>query len=156
MHRARRAALAAFILIWSVAALAMATQPAPAALAPAAGEDPAVAWPTSSGLLIAEVVTGGASASDEYFELTNAGSAAVDLNGLEVAYASSAGASATKRVGWTAPLLIGPGRHLLIANSAGIFAAGADATYTAGIAATGGALVLRPTGGAPIDAVGLG
>lgn len=156
MHRARRAVLAAFTLTWSVTALALATQPVPVALAPAAAAIPAVAWPTSSGLLIAEVVTGGASASDEYFELTNAGSTGLDLDGLEIAYASSAGASATKRVGWTAPLLIGPGRHLLIANSAGIFAAGADATYSAGIAATGGALVLRPTGGAPIDAVAWG
>ena len=153
MHRARRAVAAAFILIWSVAALALADvvpQAAPSATSPA------VAWPTSSGLLIAEVVTGGASASDEYIELTNAGPAPVDLNGLELAYASSAGTSATKRVGWTASLLLGPGRHLLIANSAGIFAAGADAKYTAGIAATGGAVVLRPTGGTPIDAVGWG
>ncbi|HEY2887596.1 MAG TPA: hypothetical protein VGJ17_03205, partial [Candidatus Limnocylindrales bacterium] len=113
MHLARRAALAAFILAWSVTALAMAMQPAGVAMAAAAVANPAVAWPASSGLLIAEVVTGGASASDEYFELTNAGSVAHDLNGLEVAYASSAGASATKRVGWTAPLLLGPGRHVL-------------------------------------------
>ena len=153
MHRARRAVLAAFILIWSVAALALADA-VPAAVS--SGPSAAVAWPTSRGLLIAEIVTGGASASDEYIELTNAGPASVDLNGLELAYASSAGTSATKRVGWTAPLLLGPGRHLLIANSAGIFAARADATYTAGIAATGGEVVLRPTGGTPIDAVGWG
>ncbi len=158
MHRARRAALVAFVLSWSVAGFSLADPPVPVAFAvPLRGlAEPAVAWPISTSLLIAEVVTGGASASDEYFELTNAGPAAVDLNGLEVAYASSAGTTATKRVGWTAALMLGPGRHILIANSAGIYAAGADATYTAGIAATGGALVLQPSGGTPIDAVAWG
>ena len=155
MHRARRAVMAAFILTWSVATLALADAAGPPVNASLA-LSPNVAWPTSSGLLIAEVVTGGASASDEYIELTNASSAPIDLDGLELAYASSAGTSATKRVGWTAPLLVGPGRHVLIANSAGIFAAGADATYTAGIAATGGAVVVRPSGGPPIDAVAWG
>ena len=158
MHRARRAALVAFVLSWSIAAFTLADPPVPVAFgAPAAGiVGPSVAWPISSGLLIAEVVTGGASASDEYFELTNAGPAAADLNGLEVAYASSAGTTATRRVGWAAALLLAPGRHILVANSAGIYAAQADATYTAGIAATGGSLVLRPSGGTPIDAVGWG
>jgi hypothetical protein len=158
MHRARRAALVAFVLSWSIAAFTLADPPVPVAFgAQAAGiVGPSVAWPISSGLLIAEVVTGGASASDEYFELTNAGPAAADLNGLEVAYASSAGTTATRRVGWAAALLLAPGRHILVANSAGIYAAQADATYTAGIAATGGSLVLRPSGGTPIDAVGWG
>jgi hypothetical protein len=156
MHRARRAAVVAFALIWSVAVAALAAPPTPAAFAAPITAEPAVAWPVSSGLLIAEVVTGGASASDEYVELTNAGPGPIDLNGFEVAYASSAGTSATRRVGWSTTLDLDPGRHLLIANSAGIYAAGADATYTAGIAATGGALVLRPAGGAPIDAVAWG
>ena len=49
-----------------------------------------------------------------------------------------------------------PGRHLLIANAAGIHAAIADATYSGGFAATGGAIVLRPVGGTPIDAVAWG
>ncbi len=156
MVRARRAALAAFVLLWSAAALALAAAPPPA-ISPGSGPLlPAVAWPPSAGLLVSEVVTGGTSASDEYIELTNAGSSPIDLNGFEVAYASSAGTSATRRAGWASPTTLGPGRHVLIANSAGIYAPGADATYTAGIAATGGAIVVRPVGGTPIDAVGWG
>jgi hypothetical protein len=156
MVRARRAALAAFVLIWSVAALVLAAAPTTAAPAAATGEAPAVAWSPSTGLSIAEVVTGGTSASDEYVELTNAGPASIDLNGLELAYASSAGTSVLRRTGWATATPLDPGRHLLIANAAGSYAAEADATYTAGIAATGGALVLRPVGGTPIDAVGWG
>ena len=49
-----------------------------------------------------------------------------------------------------------PGRHLLVANASGIYAASADATYSGGFAATGGAIVVRPIGGQPIDAVGWG
>ena len=75
MVRARRAALAAFVLLWSAAALALAAAPTAASPGAPAGGTPAVVWPPSTGLLIAEVVTGGTSASDEYVELTNAGPA---------------------------------------------------------------------------------
>ena len=51
-------------------------------LMPAASGAAAVAWPVSSGLLIAEVVTGGVSASDEYVEITNAATEPLDLLGL--------------------------------------------------------------------------
>ena len=50
------------------------------------------AWPTAT-LLISEVQTGGASASDELAELTNAGALPVDLMGLEVVYATSTGST---------------------------------------------------------------
>ncbi len=156
MVRARRVALAALVLPWSVAALALAAAPVAAPLPVAAIRVPAVGWPRSSGLLIAEVVTGGASASDEYVELTNVGATTVDLNGLELAYASAAGTNAIRRAGWATATLLASGRHLLIANAAGTWAGQADTTYTAGIAATGGSLVLRPVGGTPIDAVGWG
>ena len=155
MVRARRAALAAFVLLWSVAALSLAAAPPPSP-GIASAVQPGVSWPPSNGLLIAEVVTGGASASDEYVELTNAGPLPIDLNGFEVAYASSAGTSAIRRAGWDTATLLDPGRHVLIANAAGIYAPSADATYTAGIAGTGGTLVVRPVGGIPIDAVGWG
>lgn len=65
MVRARRAALAAFVLIWSVAALVLAAAPTTAAPVAATGEAPGVAWPPSTGLLIAEVVAGGTSASEQ-------------------------------------------------------------------------------------------
>ena len=120
------------------------------------GAAAAVGWPPSEGLVVAEVVTGGASASDEYVELANAGTVPVDLAGLEVVYVTSSGATVTRKAAWTASLLVEPGRRVLLANALGIYAAMADATYSGGLAATGGSIVLRPAGGLPVDAVGWG
>ena len=115
----------------------------------------AVGWPTST-LLVSEVVTGGASASDEFAELTNAGGTAIDLTGHELVYVTSSGGTVTRKAAWATATILGPGAHLLVANASGTYAAVADATYSGGFAATGGALVLRPIGGEPIDAVGWG
>lgn len=115
-----------------------------------------VGWPPSAGLLLAEVVTGGASASDEYVEITNASEQPIDLAGYELAYVTSSGGTVTRKAAWSGPLVLDAGQHLLVANALGRFAAAADATYAGGLAATGGALVLRPIGGAPVDAVGWG
>ena len=54
------------------------------------------------------------------------------------------------------PRPLGPGQHLLIANSAGAYSTLGDATYSGGFAATGGAIALRIVGGATIDAIGWG
>lgn len=155
MARARLAAHGALLLLLLLAATASAVTGGAlvgAGAAPAA----AVGWPPSSALLVAEVVTGGASASDEFVEITNAGPVAVDLAGLEVVYVTATGGTVTRKASWTASLLLEPGRHLLLANTSGAWASVADATYSGGFAATGGAIVLRPIGGAPIDAVGWG
>jgi hypothetical protein len=114
-----------------------------------------VMWPTST-LLVSEVVTGGASASDEFAELANAGNVPVDVSGYELVYATSSGGTVARKAAWTTPTVIGPGRHLLVANVAGVFATIADATYSGGFAATGGTVALRPIGGAVVDAVGWG
>src|SRR5436190_2146901 len=92
MARARLAASAAFLV---VLLLAVAGPPAPREVA--LGSVAAVGWPPSSGLLVAEVVTGGASASDEYVEIANAGPSPLDLAGLEVAYVTSSGATVTRK-----------------------------------------------------------
>ncbi len=116
----------------------------------------AVDWPPSTSAVIGEVVTGGASASDEYVELYNAGQASVDLAGLEVAYVTSSGSTVTRKATWTTTTLLEPGRHVLLANSSGVYASVADIVYTGGLSATGGAMVVRPVGGGAIDAVGWG
>jgi hypothetical protein len=146
----RAAPLAALVVLLSLAGvvLAGAANPAPAALG-------AVTWPVST-LLVSEVQTGGASASDEFAEITNVSASAVDLAGLELVYVTSTGTTATRKASWSATTMLDPGRHLLVANASGIFAAVADATYSGGFAATGGAIVLRPIGGAPMDALGWG
>ncbi|MFI5225112.1 MAG: lamin tail domain-containing protein [Candidatus Limnocylindrales bacterium] len=152
MDRARRlAACLIFVLGIAGSAVAGARAPSDGAIARAA----AVGWPVSS-LLIGEIATGGASASDEYVEVVNGGSSSVDLAGLEVVYATSSGSTVTRKATWSTPRPLAPGQHLLIANSSGVFAGMADATYSGGFAATGGAVALRPVGGTPIDAVGWG
>lgn len=151
MARVRSAVPAALLLALLVVATA-------AAAVPRVLDEPlaAVVWPPSTGLVVAEVVTGGISASDEYIELANAGAWPADLSGLEVAYATSSGATVTRKATWTASLVLAPGQHLLIANSAGVYAPLADALYSSGLAATGGAIVLRASGGSVVDAVGWG
>ncbi len=116
----------------------------------------AVTWPPSTSLLISEIETGGASASDEFIELYNAGQDPVDLAGLELAYVTSSGGTVTRKVAWSVPASVDPGRHVLVANAAGIYAMGADATYAGGLSASGGSVVLRSVGGTPIDAVSWG
>ena len=103
-----------------------------------------------------EVQTGGTSASDEFVEVANQGVAAVDIGGLELVYVTSTGGTITRKATWTSPTLLEPGRRVLAANSAGIYAGIADSSYSGGLAATGGAMMLRVVGGTPIDAVGWG
>jgi hypothetical protein len=153
MARVTLAALAVAILVLLQPAASIATPDRRFTDAVAAQE---VGWPVSSDLLVAEVVTGGASASDEYVELTNASTVPLDLAGLELAYVTSTGSTVTRKASWDAPLVVEPGRHVLLANSLGIYAAVADATYSGGLSATGGTVVLRPVGGAPIDSVSWG
>ncbi|MGH2429315.1 MAG: lamin tail domain-containing protein, partial [Candidatus Limnocylindria bacterium] len=109
-------------------------------------------------LLLSEVMTGGVSASDEFIEIYNPGPMALPLEGLEIVYASASGATVAGRAAWDAGApQIPPGGHVLVANEAGVFASIADATYAAGMAATGGSVALRIQGAATaIDAVGWG
>src|SRR3954449_2935095 len=147
MARARRAGSTALIVVILAAA---------AAVSGGAGvlAGP-VSWPPSA-LLVSQVQTGGGSASDEFVEVANQGLAAVDLLGLEVVYATSSGSTVTRKATWTASLVVDPGKRLLLANSSGVFGAVADATYSGGFAATGGAIALRVVGGSVIDAIGWG
>jgi hypothetical protein len=126
----------------------------PAAVAPPV-RAAVVAWPPST-LVVSEVQTGGLSASDEFVELANQGAGAVDLAGLEVIYATSSGTTVTRKATWTVPTTLEPGRRVLVANAAGVFASIADLTYSGGFAATGGGVALRVVGGTAIDAVGWG
>ena len=105
----------------------------------------AVTWPPSA-LVVSEVQTGGASASDEFVEIANQGAGPVDLAGLEVVYATSSGSTVTRKATWIASTILETGRRVLIANAAGSYAAAADGTYAGGFAATGGAVSLRVVG----------
>lgn len=156
MDRARPAVMTALCLVMLAAVTAIAGsatdgQVSMPAVAPAA----AVGWSPST-LVVSEVKTGGASASDEFVELANAGAAAVDLAGLEIAYVTSTGGTVTRKAAWATTTILEPGRHLLLANGSGAHAGTADVVYSGGLAASGGTIVLRAVGGAPLDAVGWG
>jgi len=98
---------------------------------------------SSSGVVVSQVYAGGgnsgASFTNDFVELFNAGSSAVSLNGWTVQYASAASAS------WQATALAGsiaPGRHYLVQLSSAA-AIGAplptpDATGTSNLAVSGG------------------
>jgi Lamin Tail Domain len=109
-------------------------------------------------LVVSEVMTGGASASDEFIEVYNPGAAPLPLEGLEVVYVTASGATVTRKASWgTGAPELASGAHLLIANGAGIFAGLADVAYANGLAATGGSAALRIIGASTaIDAVGWG
>lgn len=109
-------------------------------------------------LVVSEVVTGGVSASDEFIEIYNPTAAALPLEGLELVYVTATGATVSRRAAWElgAPLL-GPGRHLLVANELGAYAGIADALYASGMAATGGSVAIRIQGASSaVDAIGWG
>jgi len=114
--------------------------------------------PSPGHLVVSEVMTGGASASDEFIELYNPTAAALPLESLEVVYVTATGATITRKASWAAGSPGLPaGAHVLIANSGGIFAALADVAYANGLAATGGSVALRAIGASTaIDAVGWG
>jgi hypothetical protein len=109
-------------------------------------------------LVVSEVMTGGAGASDEFIELYNPAVTSLPLEGLEVVYVTASGATVTRKASWsTGALALAPGAHLLIANDAGVFAGLADVAYANGLAATGGSVALRIIGASTaIDAVGWG
>ena len=115
----------------------------------------AAAWPPSPDIVVGEVVTGGNKGSDEYFEVFNSGDAAVQLADLEVVYASASGKTVTRKHLWSDRKL-GPGKRLLLANVDGAFAGRADHTYSGGLSATGGSLVIRVAGGQVVDSLSWG
>ena len=147
-----RFALPSFLALIPALALSGELVTAAPVVVPAA----AVSWPPATGVLLSEVATGGATASDEFVELYNTAPSPVDLGSLELAYVSASGATITRKASWPGGQVLLPGQHLLVANAAGAYASAADATYSGGLAATGGALVLRVAGGAVVDAVGWG
>jgi hypothetical protein len=148
MQRVRRAANAvlALVVVLCLSSGPATALPMKATLAQAAS----VVWPPST-LVVSEVQTGGASASDEFVEIANQGAGPVDLVGLEVVYATSSGSTVTRKATWSASTILDAGKRILVVNGAGSYVAMGDATYSGGFAATGGALALRVVGGSVVD-----
>jgi hypothetical protein len=151
--------LAALVALPTVAPAAAKLEPgADGQVGPAHSTDATLASDEGPHLLVSEIVTGGTSASDELIELYNPTAAALPLEGLELIYVSSTGTTISRRAAWaTGAPSVPSGGHVLVANSAGVFAAIADATYATGMAATGGSVALRILGATgALDGVGWG
>lgn len=142
-----------FIVVRGAVVLALIAFGAPFAHAPALASP--VAWPASSSLLVGEVVTRGSAASDQYVELFNASPTAVDLVGVELVYVTASGLTVTRKQTWSVGSLLS-GAHLLLANSAGAFAAEADGVFNGGFSTSGGTLALRQISGQMIDSLSWG
>lgn len=96
-----------------------------------------------SALLVAVVATGGSSASDEYVVIEAVGSGGANIADFEVIYTSASGATTRRLASLEGVAPLADGSRLLVANSLGSYAAGAVATWSEGIAATGGSVRLR-------------
>ena len=110
MDRARRAGFTALIVVVMV--------PAAGGFGGPGVQAAAVGWPPST-LVVSEVQTGGASASDEFVEVANQGGGPVDLSGLEVVYATATGSTVTRKATWSAATILGPGKRIATREPSG-------------------------------------
>jgi len=94
-------------------------------------------------LLISSIATGGSSASDEYVVIEAAGVGGANIADYELVYTTASGTTTRRLVSLEGAAPLAAGARLLVANSLGTFSAGALATWSEGITATGGAIRLR-------------
>ena len=112
---------------------------------------------TGAALRVNELMTGSTgAASNEFVEIVNSGAAAADIGGFKLAYRSASGTSdvtlATVPTGTT----LSAGGFYLLAGSGYVGTRAPDQSFSAAIAATGGGVALRDSGGAIVDSVGYG
>jgi hypothetical protein len=114
--------------------------------------------PTGSGVVrVNEVQTGTTgSAADEFVELSNTGSATIDIGGWKVVYRSASGTSDTTLATIPSGTTLAAGGFYLLGGGAYTGAAAPDQSFSAGLAATGGGVGVRDTPGALVDSVGWG
>jgi hypothetical protein len=104
-----------------------------------------------------EFMTGSTgAASNEFVELVNAGSSAADVGGFKVAYRASAGSSDISLATIPAGTTIPAGGFYLLAGAGYLGSDTPDQTFSTSIAATGGGIAVRDSGGVILDSVGYG
>jgi hypothetical protein len=104
-----------------------------------------------------EVQTGTTgSAADEFVELSNTGSAAVDIGGWKVVYRSASGTSDTTLATIPTGTTLAAGGFYLLGGSSYAGAAAPDQSFSAGLASPGGGVGIRDASGALLDSVGWG
>jgi hypothetical protein len=113
--------------------------------------------PPSSPLRVNEVSTGTTgSAADEFVELYNPGTTAVDVSGWKVVYRSAAGTSDATLATVPTGTSIAPGGFYLLGGGGYAGSATVDQSFATGLAGTGGGIGIRDTTGALVDGVGWG
>ena len=98
---------------------------------------------STEALLISSIATGGSSASDEYVVIEAVGAGGANVADYELVYTTASGATTRRLVSLEGAAPLAAGARLLAANSIGSFSTDAFATWSEGIAATGGAVHLR-------------
>lgn len=111
----------------------------------------------STGLTVNEVMTGlTGAASNEFVELYNGSSSAVDLSGYKLVYRSSAGTSDVTLGTIPSGTTLAAGGFYLFGGSAYAGSATPDQSFSTSLAATGGGVALRDASGTIVDSVGYG
>jgi hypothetical protein len=104
-----------------------------------------------------EFMTGSTgAASNEFVELVNASTSAVDISGFKVAYRSAAGTSDITLATVPAGTSLAAGAFYLLGGSRYLGARPPDQTFSAALAAGGGGLAVRDASGTILDSVGYG
>jgi hypothetical protein len=112
---------------------------------------------SSGDVRINEFMTGTASAaSNEFVEIYNAGTVAVDLSGYKLVYRSAAGTSDTSLDTIPSGTTLAAGAFYLFGGSGYAGPPAADQSFGTALAATGGGLALRDASGTIVDSVGYG
>ena len=94
-------------------------------------------------LMFTEILTGAASASDEYVQVEATGEGNTSISDLELIYRSASGLTTRRLVSLATLPPLTAGERLLLANVASSVAGQARLTWSDGIASSGGALILR-------------
>lgn len=112
---------------------------------------------TTAAVRVNEVMTGlTGAAANEFVELVNPGTEAVDASGYRVVYRSAAGTSDTLLATLPAGTILAPGTHYLLGGSGYAGPVAADQSFSTGMAATAGGVGVRNGDGTLLDSVGYG
>ena len=98
---------------------------------------------STDALLISSIATGGSSASDEYIVIEAVGAGGATIADYELVYTTASGTTTRRLVSFEGAAPLASGARLITANSLGSFSTGAFATWSEGLAASGGAVRLR-------------
>jgi lamin tail-like protein/collagen triple helix repeat protein len=111
----------------------------------------------TSSVRVNEIMTGSAgAASNEFVELVNTGSRAADIGGFKLAYRSGSGSSDVTLATIPAGTSIPAEGFYIFGGSGYLGSQPANQSFSVALAATGGGVAIRDSGGSIVDSVGWG